>query len=82
MQLSPNFYDNSLLRVSQIVGSRATKTKPAVAGLLPISPSTWWAGVRSGRFPQPTRGLGSRITAWRFSDIRPLIEVIAPKADV
>jgi predicted DNA-binding transcriptional regulator AlpA len=37
------------LRVNQII--------PA---LLPISPSTWWVGVHSGRFPQPVR-LGRRL---------------------
>jgi predicted DNA-binding transcriptional regulator AlpA len=37
--------------------------------LLPISKSTWWAGVKDGRFPKPIK-LGSRITAWRVEDIR------------
>ncbi|MFC3549565.1 helix-turn-helix transcriptional regulator [Lysobacter cavernae] len=47
---------------------------PEVLRLIPVSRSTWWAGVRSGRYPQPTRSLGSRITAWRVEDIRALIE--------
>jgi prophage regulatory protein len=29
--------------------------------------------VKTGRFPQPVR-LGQRITAWRVTDIRDLIE--------
>jgi prophage regulatory protein len=37
-------------------------------GPLPISKSTWWAGVKSGRYPQPVK-LGPRITAWRLADI-------------
>lgn len=41
-------------------------------GPLPISRSSWWAGVRSGRYPQPVK-LGPRITAWRCEDIRSLI---------
>lgn len=48
--------------------------------VLPVSKSTWWAGVRSGRYPKPTRALGERITAWRVEDIRALIEAAAPKA--
>ena len=40
--------------------------------ILPISPSTWWAGIKSGHFPKPVR-LGKRITAWRVEDIRKLI---------
>jgi predicted DNA-binding transcriptional regulator AlpA len=43
------------------------------AGPIPVSKSTWWAGVRSGRYPKPVK-LGPRITAWRVEDIRTLIE--------
>ncbi|MCJ2086456.1 AlpA family phage regulatory protein [Methylobacterium sp. E-005] len=42
-------------------------------GLLPISASSWWAGVKKGIYPQPIR-LGKRITAWRARDIQALIE--------
>lgn len=41
-------------------------------GPIPVSKSTWWAGVRDGRFPKPMK-LGSRITVWRAEDIRDLI---------
>lgn len=51
---------------------------PQVLALIPVSKSTWWAGVRSGRYPQPTRALGERVTAWRAEDIRALIEAAAP----
>jgi prophage regulatory protein len=42
-------------------------------GPIPVSKSTWWAGVKAGRFPQPVK-LGPRITAWRIEDIRALID--------
>ncbi|WAP69947.1 helix-turn-helix transcriptional regulator [Jiella pelagia] len=45
----------------------------APAGPIPVSKSTWWAGVKDGRFPKPVK-LGSRITVWRAEDIRALIE--------
>ena len=45
----------------------------APRGPIPVSKSTWWAGVKSGRFPKPVK-LGPRITAWRVEDIRNLIE--------
>ena len=45
----------------------------APRGPIPVSKSTWWAGVRSGRYPKPVK-LGPRITAWRVEDIRNLIE--------
>jgi predicted DNA-binding transcriptional regulator AlpA len=54
---------------------------PQVLALIPVSKSTWWAGVRSGRYPQPSRALGARITAWRIEDIVALCDAVAPKAD-
>jgi predicted DNA-binding transcriptional regulator AlpA len=45
----------------------------APGGPLPIGRSTWWQGVREGRYPAPIK-LGPRITAWRVEDIRKLIE--------
>jgi predicted DNA-binding transcriptional regulator AlpA len=56
--------ENGLVRLSAIL----TPTGP-----LPISRSSWWAGVASGRYPKPVK-LGPRITAWRVEDIRKLIE--------
>ncbi len=44
----------------------------APAGPIPVSKSTWWLGVKTGRFPKPVK-LGPRITAWRAEDIRALI---------
>ncbi len=44
-----------------------------VLRLLPIARSTWWAGVRTGRYPQPVR-LGPGVTCWRLADILALIE--------
>ncbi len=45
----------------------------APTGPIPVSKSTWWQGVQSGRYPKPIK-LGPRITAWRVEDIRALIE--------
>ena len=44
----------------------------APKGPIPVSKSTWWAGVKTGRYPKPVK-LGPRITAWRVEDIRELI---------
>lgn len=65
------------IRLTQIVGKHATDRAPAIPAIIPVSKSTWWAGVRSGRYPQPVRTLGNRITAWRVEDIRALIEQAA-----
>lgn len=45
---------------------------PAVLQHIPVGKSTWWAGVKSGRYPKPVK-LGERITAWRVEDIHALI---------
>lgn len=44
----------------------------APTGPIPVGKSTWWAGVKSGRFPKPIK-LAPRITVWRVEDIRSLI---------
>ncbi len=46
---------------------------PEVLKVFPVSKSTWWAGVKSGRFPQAVK-LGPRVTAWRVEEIRALIQ--------
>jgi len=63
--------DAGLLRLSQIIGNR--NAEPPIPAIIPVSKSTWWEGVRTGRFPKPVK-LGPRITAWRVEDIRSLID--------
>lgn len=38
----------------------------------PVGKSTWWQGVKDGKFPAPVK-LSPRCTAWRAEDIRALI---------
>lgn len=64
--------ETGFLRLNQIIGN--PKAKPPIPAVIPVSKSTWWAGVNDGRYPQPVRTLGIRITAWRVEDIRVLIE--------
>jgi|TARA_Y100001934_G_scaffold204755_1_gene242092 prophage regulatory protein len=45
---------------------------PTILKVFPVSKSTWWAGVKAERYPQPVK-LGPKITAWRVEDIRRLI---------
>jgi predicted DNA-binding transcriptional regulator AlpA len=44
----------------------------APVGPLPISKSSWWAGVKAGRYPAAVK-LGPRITAWKVVDILALM---------
>lgn len=60
------------VRLFQIVGD--PKCDPPIPPIIPVSKSTWWAGVASGRYPKPVRTLGLRIIAWRVEDIHALIE--------
>jgi len=46
----------------------------APEGPIPVSKSTWWQGVKDGRFPKP-RKLGKGTTVWRAEEIRALYEV-------
>ena len=46
---------------------------PEVLKFIPIGKSTWWQGVKNGKFPKPVK-LGERTTAWRVEDIKDLIE--------
>lgn len=73
MQLPETGY----LRQSQILGR--PKANPPVPPIIPVSPSTWWEGIRVGRYPKPVK-LGPRTTAWRVEDIRALIEKIGGAA--
>jgi predicted DNA-binding transcriptional regulator AlpA len=53
---------------------------PQVLAIVPVSRSTWLAGIKSGRFPTPVR-LGARCVAWRAADIRRLIESLDSGAE-
>ena len=68
MQEPSNLPKIGFVRLSAILAPR---------GPIPVSRSTWWEGVKSGRYPAPVK-LGRRITAWRVEDIRKLIENGAP----
>lgn len=49
---------------------------PEVLRRLPVSRSGWWAGVKSGKYPQPVK-LGPRTTCWKQSDIDRLIQSLS-----
>lgn len=62
--------EDGFLRLSQIIGNPSAT--PPIPPIIPVSKSTWWQGVKDGRYPQPVK-LGPRVTAWRSEDIRALI---------
>lgn len=66
---------------SEPVDPRALLRLKQVLRLCPIGASTWWEGVRSGRFPKPVK-LGPKTTAWRASDVLALIDSLPHDRDV
>ena len=64
-------------------GKKRINTKPkrprkAIPAIIPVGHSTWWAGVKTGRFPQPVRALGGRIAVWSRASILALANQSAP----
>jgi prophage regulatory protein len=59
------------LRLNQIIGNRSSDL--SAPPLIPVSRSTWWAGVKTGIFPKPIK-LSPGVTVWRVEDIRSFIE--------
>jgi len=59
-QASPTLPDTGYIRLTQILQ------------FIPVGRSSWWAGVKSGRFPKGYI-LGPKTTAWRVEDIRELL---------
>ena len=62
--------ETGFLRLPQIIGN--PKATPPIPPIIPVSRSSWWNGVKSGKYPKPVK-LGEKTTAWRVEDIRALI---------
>jgi predicted DNA-binding transcriptional regulator AlpA len=62
------------LRLKQIIGD--PKATPPIPPILPIGRSTFWLGVKSGRFPAPVK-LGPRTTAWTVESIKELVKSLS-----
>lgn len=61
-----------LYRLKEIIGDR----KRGIAPIIPISASTWYDGIKTGRFPEGTK-ISARCTVWRKSVIDALVERLA-----
>ena len=62
------------LRLKQILGDPKRNIPP----IIPIGATSWWRGVKEGRFPKPY-ALGARATGWKAEDIRKLVEDGIPR---
>ena len=52
----------------QIIGDSTSNT-PAI---IPVGATTWWNGVKSGRYPKGIK-ISARRTAWRCEEIQALL---------
>lgn len=61
---------DQLLRLQQIIGN----SKKGILPIIPVSRSTWYRGVETGKFPQPVKFADGRATFWKASEIYSLID--------
>lgn len=68
-----NFKRNNDMATENALPETGFLRLPTVLRVFPVSKSTWWAGIKSGKYPRAFK-LGPRISGWRAEDIRALIE--------
>ena len=71
MQYSRTDHGTELASVADHVPYTELLRTGDVLSLIPLSRTTLWRRRKAGEFPEPVRlgGPGSRVTAWRLSDI-------------
>jgi len=62
--------DTGFVRLPQIIGDR--RANPPTPPVIPVCAATWWAGVKSGKYPAGIK-LSPRVTVWKVEEIRALI---------
>lgn len=60
-------------RLSQIIGNK--NAKPPIIPIIPVSKSTWYAGVQTGRYPKPLKH-GPKMGLYSWTAISDLCESI------
>ena len=68
--------ENNLIPVEIMVPLNGFLRLDQVLTLIPISKTTWWDGIREGRYPQSVK-ISRRTTGWRVVDILNLIDAIS-----
>lgn len=59
--------------ISTVLPAEGFVKLPVVLKVLGIGKTTWWCGIRDGKFPRAAM-LGTRTARWNVKDIRALIE--------
>lgn len=60
------------LSLHQIIGDPRKNIPP----IIPVCRSTWWSGIKSGRYPKGIK-ISPRRTAWRVQDIQALLNSLS-----
>ena len=60
--------ETGYIRLAQILGS----PKAGITPIIPVSKSTWYQGVKSGKYPKPSK-ISERCSAYLRSDIIELL---------
>lgn len=68
---------SGFVRITHILGD----PRRGIAPRIPVSRSTWYAGIASGRYPKPIR-LSEGVSVWRVADIDALCAQIEQQAEV
>lgn len=71
MQIDNTLPESGYVRIWQILGN--PKAKPPIPPLIPVSKSTWWLWVKTGRVSKPVK-FGIKIAAWPVAEIKALME--------
>lgn len=54
---------------------------PQILAVIPVGKSTWYAGVKSGKYPRPVK-IGANTSCWRAEDIHALIAKLSTESEV
>lgn len=54
---------------NRLEGKGPKRARAAVQGLIPVSRSTFYLGMKTGKFPKPVRGICERAIFWRVSEV-------------
>jgi hypothetical protein len=65
-------------RLLEIIGDKSQD--PPLQGLIPVSRSTWYQGIREGFFPEPVK-ISERIAAWRGQDLLQLVSELGYESE-
>ncbi len=64
--------ENTMKEPAPLLPSEGFVKLPVVLKVLGIGKTTWWCGIRDGKFPRAAM-LGTRTARWHVDDIRALI---------